>query len=274
MIRSVFAHELDRFGPEFPRGREYRKHWEVAMAVRALRDFGALHDRAEVLGVGAGNEPTLFWLTNHVRRVFATDLYLQGDGWSCSAHNSMLINPAPHWPAAWNPRRLVVQHMNALDLQYDDDSFDAIFSSSSIEHFGGPAEIRRAMAEMHRVLKPGGVLSVSTEFRLEGPPPGLPGVFLFDADDLEQLILGDLPWQAPRPRDLTLSPATAPRRSASRTPARTCSATSPRTATSSSTGSTGAITRTSPCATATTPGPASTWRCQARPIKKGVRNRY
>src|SRR5262245_61554505 len=77
LIREVFAHELERFGPDFPLGVEYRKHWEVAMAIRTLRDFGALLERSQVLGVGAGNEPTIFWLTNRVRRVFATDLYLQ-----------------------------------------------------------------------------------------------------------------------------------------------------------------------------------------------------
>ena len=40
-VREVFHHELARLGPEFPSGREYRKHWEVAMAVRTLRDGGA-----------------------------------------------------------------------------------------------------------------------------------------------------------------------------------------------------------------------------------------
>ena len=48
---------------------------------------------AEVLGVGAGNEPTVFWLTNHVRRVFATDLYL-AEGWEESAsHRMRRANP-------------------------------------------------------------------------------------------------------------------------------------------------------------------------------------
>ena len=34
--------------------------------------------------------------------------------------------------------------MNALDLQFDDDTFDVTFSLSSIEHFGSPANFRRA----------------------------------------------------------------------------------------------------------------------------------
>ena len=208
VLRDVFPHEVARFGPGWPIGREYRKHWEVAMAARALRDLGALHDRAEVLGVGAGHEPTIFWLTTKVARVFATDLYLEPDVWSNFANATMLTEPGRHWPSAWNPRRLVAQHMNALDLRYDDASFDGIFSSSSIEHFGTPDDVRRAAAEMCRVLKPGGVLSLSTEFRLEGPGPGLPGLLLFDEDGLRDHIVGDLPWSTVDPLDLDLSSAT------------------------------------------------------------------
>src|SRR5687767_8234170 len=107
LIRDIFRHDVDRFGPDFPRGREYRKYWEVAMAVRALADFGALHERAEILGVAAGNEPTLFWLTNEAARIFATDLYLDPGPWAESAEASMLIEPGQHWPGTWNPRRLV-----------------------------------------------------------------------------------------------------------------------------------------------------------------------
>jgi SAM-dependent methyltransferase len=108
----------------------------------------------------------------------------------------------------FNRRRLVVQHMDALDQAYEDGSFDGIFSSSSIEHFGGPEEVRRAAAEMHRVLRPGGVLSLATELRLEGPPPGLPGTLLFDERELLELIVGDLGWRLADRLDATVSPAT------------------------------------------------------------------
>ena len=37
------------------------------MSVRALRDFGALRPDALMLGVGAGTEATVFYLTNHVQ---------------------------------------------------------------------------------------------------------------------------------------------------------------------------------------------------------------
>ncbi len=208
VIRAVFPHDLVRLGPEFPAGFEYRKHWEVAMAVRTLADLGVAHGRAEVLGIGAGDEPTIFWLTTRVKRVFATDLYLDPGVWSEFASSSMLLDPARHWPSAWNPRKLVVQHMNALDLAYEDASFDAVFSSSSIEHFGTPNDVRRSAEEMCRVLKPGGVLSLSTEFLVDGPSPGVPGCLMFTPEMVREHIVGDLPWQMVAPMDWDVSAAT------------------------------------------------------------------
>ena len=192
IIRDVLAVEAGRRGDAFPAGCEYRKHWEIAMAVRSLGAGGALRADAELLGVGAGNEPTLFHLTRFARRVFATDLYLAGGEWEESASAPMLTDPGRFYSAPWNERRLVVQHMDALELRYEDASFDGLFSSSSLEHFGGLAEVRQALAEMHRVLKPGAILSLSTEYRLAGPPPGIPGVLLFDRREiLEDLGLAD-----------------------------------------------------------------------------------
>jgi SAM-dependent methyltransferase len=208
LLRAIFRHELDRFGADFPRGREYRKHWEVAMAVRALGALGALHPAAELLGVGVGNEPTLFWLTTQVGRVYATDLYCAGGDWAASANATMLRQPGRHWPGPWNRRRLVVQHMNALDLHYEDGSFDGVFSSSSLEHFGTLDDVGRSLREMYRVLKPGGVLALSTEFRLEGPPPGLPNILLFDEPTLRDVLESAGPWEAVGPWDLNLSAAT------------------------------------------------------------------
>lgn len=192
-FRTVFPWGVERFGPHFPVGAEYRKHWEVVQAARALHHAGVLRPDAEVLGVGAGNEPTLFWLTNHVRRVFATDLYL-GQAWEESANQRMLTEPGAGWDGPWNPRRLVAQHMDALDLRYEDGSFDAVFSSSSIEHFGTHDDVRRSIQEAHRVLRPGGVLTVSTELRLDGPGPGIPDILMFNWDELTSVVVDAAPW--------------------------------------------------------------------------------
>ncbi len=106
----------------------------------------------------------------------------------------MLVSPETSVPDgyAWNPKRLVVQHMDALSLRYDDDSFDGIFSCGSIEHFGTLENIAQAAREMGRVLKPGGVLTLATEFRIAGPDDGIgvPGAVIFSPEMLESAIVG------------------------------------------------------------------------------------
>lgn len=187
---EIFRHFAAIY-PGFPDGRENAKIWETVQAWRALRDLGALGEDAELLGVGAGFEPLVFWLTNRVRRVFATDLYETNTEWK-EAAATMLSDPAAFCPdlMPFNVRRLVVQYMNALDLKYEDNSFDGIFSCGSIEHFGSLDNVAKASAEMGRVLKPGGILSISTEFRISGPEGiGIPGAILFTPALIEQAIV-------------------------------------------------------------------------------------
>lgn len=207
-IRRVFKAELAAWGSAFPQGRERRKLWEVALALAALERGGALTSQAEVLGVGAGNEPTLFDLTRRVRRVFATDIYLGSGAWQEFANEGMLVEPSRYWPGEWNRRRLVVQHMSALELDYEDDCFSGVFSSSSFEHFGTIADVKQAVREVFRVLRPSGVFSVSTEYRLDGPAPGFDGTLLFDRDALLDVFVQDLEWDLMDQLDLRVSAST------------------------------------------------------------------
>jgi SAM-dependent methyltransferase len=210
LIRDVFATDSEYFGErEFPTGREYRKYWEVAMTLRAFRALGALREDAEVLGVGAGHEATIYWLTRHAGRVVATDLYAEEDVWSeTDSGADMLTDPGRYWDGPWNPERLEVRNMSGLDLRFDDESFDAIFSSSSIEHFGDFGDVRRSVEEMYRVLRPGGVAALATEFRLEGPGLGLPGLLRFDEPELRSLLLDGIWWDPATPLDTSISQET------------------------------------------------------------------
>jgi SAM-dependent methyltransferase len=207
-IREVFAHETKR-APEYPDGEEHRKQWEVAMAVLALRDGEVLRGDAHVLGIGAGSEATLFWLTNHVHRVYATDLYADPGAWINAAPPTMLTDPGRAWNGGWNPRRLVIQHMDACELAYEDETFDGIFSSGSIEHFGGLERIGIAMDEAYRVLKPGGTASFSTEFLVDGDPLEFADhMVMFTPELIERILVGDRDWVPTTPIEYTLTEAT------------------------------------------------------------------
>lgn len=190
-MREVFPHIAEQ-NADFPIGHEIAKAWEVTMAVRAFWRFGVLRSNAEMLGVGAGSELTLYYLTRHVRRVFAPDRFADSGVWSDTAQEYMLIAPERFAPPGydWEPRQLVWQHMDACDFRYDDNSFDGVFSCGSIEDFGSLESVAKAAQEMGRVLKPNGILAISTEFRLEGPlADGIPSAVIFTPEMLEHSVI-------------------------------------------------------------------------------------
>lgn len=141
-----------------------RKVWEFAMAMLFLEETGHLDGHSSILSVGAGDERILFWLTNRVGQVVATDIYGQGEFAAREARPSMLEDPAAHAPAYdWRPERLDVRWMDARRLDFPDASFDAALTISSIEHFGSPVDVARAAGEIGRVLRPGGHAVIVTE---------------------------------------------------------------------------------------------------------------
>jgi ubiquinone/menaquinone biosynthesis C-methylase UbiE len=140
-----------------------RKVWEFAMLALFLEGAGSLGEKTSALAIGAGDERMVFWLANRLGRVVATDIYGEGSFAEREATASMLTDPAAHAPFPYREDRLEVRHADARDLPFPDASFDVAFSLSSIEHFGGPADVARAAREMGRVLKPGGHAMVVTE---------------------------------------------------------------------------------------------------------------
>jgi SAM-dependent methyltransferase len=125
-----------------------------------------------VLSVGAGHEGVLYWLANHVGRVVATDLYegvwqdLQGR----EGDPDVLTRPEAYAPFPYRRDRLAFQRMDGRRLAFDAATFDIVYSLSSIEHVGGFEGAAATLAEMARVLKPGGVLALATEYVIDGPP--------------------------------------------------------------------------------------------------------
>ncbi len=151
-------------------GPIHRKLWEWTQGLYGLQRLGRIHSRAVALSVGAGHEWPLYWLANRIQRIHAIDLYKGGFVAGDEGNPDMLTAPERFAPFPYRREALVVQAMDGCALEFPDDTFDFVFSFSSIEHFGGHANAQRAVQEMARVLKPGGVAAIATELILNQRP--------------------------------------------------------------------------------------------------------
>lgn len=176
---------LDEMGESWTRTHFHRKAWEWAQGLYALEQLGLLNEEAAALGVGAGTESILFYLTNRVGMVYATDIYGEGSFASMTAPQDMLTNPERYARIPFRPAHLRTQYMDGTRLEFNDNSFDFAFSFSSIEHFGGHRAAGQAVREMGRVVKPGGAVVLTTEAILSGEP--YPEFFL--PGELEQYLV-------------------------------------------------------------------------------------
>ncbi len=150
----------------------HRKPYELTQLVYGCRRLGVLDEASRVVSIGAGHELVLYWLANHVKQVVATDLY-EGVWQSVQGREGdpdVLAHPEEYAPFPYRKDHLTFMRMDGRHLTFADASFDIAYSLSSIEHFGGFEGATQTMREMARVLRPGGILAMATEYVLEGPP--------------------------------------------------------------------------------------------------------
>jgi SAM-dependent methyltransferase len=146
----------------------HRKDWEWALGIVAMQRFGKLNKKSTAIGVGCGTEPIPFYLANKLNHVYATDLYEGNEDWKKAAPADFPENPKKYAAFPYKEDALKVLRMNGTKLEFPSESFDIAFSFSSIEHFGGKnhSGALSSLREMERVLKPGGLAVISTEYIL------------------------------------------------------------------------------------------------------------
>jgi len=150
----------------------HRKPYEFTQLLYGCRRLGVLREDASYLSVGAGHEHVLYWLANHVHRVVATDMYegvWQGER-AREGDPAVLENPDRYAPFPSRRGQLEFMRMAGRALKFPAHSFDVTYSLSSIGHFAGLDAAAQSRREMARVLKPGGVLAIATEYVIAGPP--------------------------------------------------------------------------------------------------------
>jgi len=181
--------------------RIHRKAWEFGKCLAGLHRLGAIRPDSVGLSVGAGAERPLFYLASNVNRIVASDLYVdQAGSWGWGGE--FMENPAPHAPFPYREDGLVVRNTSGLDLEFAAETFDFVYSLSSIEHFGGHRAARQAMREMARVVKPGGIVCIVTELQLSRRGAS----DLFTYPQLEEYIIRGSDLQLIEPKiDLRIS---------------------------------------------------------------------
>lgn len=127
---------------------DYKKrgHWHDVAVVSAFA--GALEGASTLLDIGPGDGWPSLRIADRFQRIVG-------------------IDPSPRRVRVQreNAARLGIANvdfleMDALSLEFDDASFDGVVAASSIEQTGASA---RALAEVFRVLRPGGTLAMCFE---------------------------------------------------------------------------------------------------------------
>jgi SAM-dependent methyltransferase len=135
--------------------------------------------RGEVidLGAGSGRSSLMVLLGRPLTRVTALDIYRGYYGIDENTPDRIRGNAR----AAGAEERLTVQVGDMRDIPLPDDSFDGAVSAFAIDHLSREG-IDRALAETHRVLRPGGdfllmVLNVDAWVKVAYPVPHGHGYF-------------------------------------------------------------------------------------------------
>lgn len=141
----------------------HRKQWEYAYCIYGLTQLGVVNPKSRAIAIGAGHERPLYYFANQIAKMIATDLY---NGWGIESDSRMLITPEIFAPFSYRKENLEVYQMSGTHLNFPENSFDFAFTLSAIEHFGSRENVKAAMSEIYRVLKPGGVVCITTELIL------------------------------------------------------------------------------------------------------------
>jgi len=198
--RALLA-EYDRFirekvGPAYAYPLRQRD-WELCQVLSRLP---ASPGNFSILETGSFNTFLGVWLSRLTPRVVISDLY--GARFRKSLLRRLGLAPRKPGEAPYSTWRAAVQRaapaaeLRTVDLTripFPDASFDFLTSVSVIEHI--PA-VERAIAEMFRVLKPGGRLLLTTDCSPAGKPYAH-GERYFSPAELEK-IFAPYPITSPR----------------------------------------------------------------------------
>jgi SAM-dependent methyltransferase len=170
--------------------RKSRKNWEFIQVYQGLQALGLLNGQSRALGLGVGHEPLIYAFCNTCKAVIATDLY-SSSTWAAAEMETEKVYTLN--PFEYERDRLTVRHMDMTAIDYADESFDFVWSCCAIEHLNNFQDLHRLYQEIHRVLRPGGIVALTTEFKVAGESGYEPNMLYTDRPWVEHWLTGDVP---------------------------------------------------------------------------------
>lgn len=144
--------------------------WQNAMSLRVFDQFGLFEmPGGLVAGVGAGMGDLAFHLASQGAVVVAADRYLDATPLSVYSPADMLVRPQGYSNRTYPRGGVIPLHTDPRALALPTGFFDAVYAANVLEHLSSAEEVHAAAAEIGRVLKPGGIASISTEFLIRAP---------------------------------------------------------------------------------------------------------
>jgi len=185
-VLARYDETVRRFvGPDYSHPLRMRD-WELARVLEAVR---AVPVGSSILDTGSFNTYLPLVLASYGYRLTASDLI-----WRRlvkSIERRLALAPAKateapffEWLGVYSKARVPVRNLNLTRLRCPNSSFDCVVALSVIEHV---PQVERALAEMYRVLAPGGRLLITTDCSPE-PVAYANGVRYFSEAEIEALF--------------------------------------------------------------------------------------
>lgn len=157
--------------------RIHRKLWEFCYIAQALHERGKLQPGMRGLGFAVGTEPLPALFASMGCTVVATDLdpntevngVASAADWASTNQHATsvnVLNADGICPAAEFAQRVSFRYADMNHVPAEFTGFDFVWSSCAIEHVGSLDLSKRAVREMMKCLKPGGVAVHTTEFNV------------------------------------------------------------------------------------------------------------
>ena len=172
-------------------------YWRTMEFAYVYHQLAHLPAGARVLDIGSPKELALMLARRKRYAVTATDLLPEPVELARRYARAQGINGE-------GPGLVHCETQDGRQLTYSDNSFDAAFAVSVLEHIPGDGDTQ-AMREMARVVKPGGRIVVTTPYDVKYREDTVPGSFSgragesmiwerhYDEEALERRLIGALP---------------------------------------------------------------------------------